>query len=24
VDADTIEITGCRAILCQTLAYSRV
>lgn len=24
VSADTIEITGCRAILCQTLAYNRV
>jgi len=24
VSPDTIEITGCRAILCQTLAYNRV
>lgn len=24
VDADTLEITGCQAILCQTLAYERI
>jgi hypothetical protein len=24
VDADTLEITGCQAVLCQTLEYERI